>query len=202
MVCIAAACPAPDWHRVFLSFLPKIVRHAKLAFRHLRGQDYQDAIQETVANALVAFVRLVHRGKMNLAYPTVLAKYAVAQINDGRRVGNSLNCSDVLSSYCQRLKDLTVERLDRHEKDVENEWCEVLIEDKTAGPFDIVRTKLDFESWLRSLPQRDRKVAQFLSLGNRTSDAAKKFNVSQGRVSQLRRELQESWNDFTSGNAA
>jgi hypothetical protein len=202
MVCIAAACPAPDWHRVFRSFVPKIVRHARLAFRHLRGQDYQDAIQETVANALVAFVRLVHRGKMSLAYPTVLAKYAVAQINDGRRVGNSLNCSDVLSPYCQRLKDLTVERLDRREKDDENEWCEVLVEDKTAGPAEIACIRIDFDAWLQSLSRRDRKVAKFLSLGNRTADAAKKFNVSQGRVSQLRRELQESWNDFTGGNAA
>ena len=57
MVC-SAACPAPRprWHRVFLSkFLPATVARAKYAFRHLRGQDYQDAIQETIANALVAF---------------------------------------------------------------------------------------------------------------------------------------------------
>ena len=45
MVC-SAACPAPRRHRVFLSMLPKIVRHARIAFRHLHGQDYQDAIQE------------------------------------------------------------------------------------------------------------------------------------------------------------
>jgi hypothetical protein len=34
-------------------------------------------------------------------------------------------------------------------------------------------------------------------LGNRTSDTAKRFNVSQGRVSQLRRELAENWKLFT-----
>ena len=139
---------------------------------------------------------------MSIAYPTVLARYATAQVADGRRVGSSLNVHEVLSAYAQRLKNFKVERLDRRDKDDEKAWCEVLIEDKTTGPFDIVRTKLDFESWLQSLPRRDRKVAQFLSLGNRTSDAAKKFNVSQGRVSQLRRELQQSWNDFTGGNAA
>ena len=182
MVC-SAACPAPHWHRVFLSMLPQIVRHARMAFRHLHGQDYLDAIQETIANALVGFVALVRRGKMSLAYPTVLAKYATAQIKDGRRVGNSLNCQDVSSPYAQRLKNFSVERLDKHDKDDENAWCEILIEDKTAGPAQTACTRIDFESWLASLPCRHRRLAQYLSLGNRTSDASRKFKVSAGRVS-------------------
>ena len=159
--------------------------------------------QEVIANAFVTFVALVRRGKMDLAYGTVLGRLAAAQFKDGRRVGNSLNSAEVLSPYAQRLKSLVVERLDHQEKDDENAWCEVLVEDKTAGPFDIVRTKLDFESWLQSLPRRDRKVAQFLSLGNRTADAAEKFSVSEGRISQLRRALEKSWNAFgNEGNAA
>ena len=75
MVRIASHVPLPPrWHRVFLALLPQIVPHAKFAFRHLRGEARQDAIQETIANALVAFVTLVRRGKMAIAYPTVLAK--------------------------------------------------------------------------------------------------------------------------------
>ncbi len=91
---IATACPAapnprrrkpvPAWNKIFLAMLPQIVAHARVCFRHLRGEARQDAIQETMANALVAFVGLVGRGKMSIAYPTVLARYAVAQINDGR----------------------------------------------------------------------------------------------------------------------
>jgi hypothetical protein len=182
--------------------LPAIVAHAKFAFRHLRGEARQDCIQETIANALVAFKALVRRGKMDLAYPSVLARYATAQINDGRRVGGRLCCHEVLSPYAQRLKSFKVESLDHRQKDDENAWCEVLVEDKTAGPFDIVRTKLDFDAWLHSLPRRDRKVAQFLSLGNRTADAARKFGVSDGRISQLRRSLKDSWTDFNENNAA
>jgi hypothetical protein len=200
MVC-SAACPAPRWHRIFITtFLPAIVRHAKYAFRHLRGEARQDAIQETIANALVAFVALVRRGKMSICYPTVLAKYATAQINDGRRVGNHLNVREVLSPYAQRLKNFKVERLDKHDKDDENAWCEILIEDRNAGPAETARVRLDFESWLHALPRRDRKVAEFLSLGNRTADAARKFRVSEGRISQLRRKLARSWNDFTGSN--
>ena len=186
---------------VFLQLLPAIVRHAKYAFRHLRGEARQDCIQETIANALVAFVALVRRGKMSLAYPTVLARYAVAQINDGRRVGNHLNVREMLSPYAQRLKRFHVDRLDHYDRE-EQEWTETIVEDKTAGPADIARTRIDFSEWLKSLKRRDRKVAEFLSLGNRTADAARKFRVSEGRISQLRRELARSWKDFTGGNEA
>ena len=85
MVSAASPAPRPRWHRIFVTeFLPAVVTRAKFSFRHLRGQDYQDAIQETIANAVVAFVALVRRGKMSIAYPTVLARYAMAQVADGR----------------------------------------------------------------------------------------------------------------------
>ena len=175
--------------------LPAIVQRARFAFRDVRGQDRQDLVQEVVANALVAFVALVRRGKMAIAYPSVLARYAVAQINDGRRVGSSLNAKEVLSPYAQRLKKFWVERLD-HFDPAEEAWQEVLVEDRHAGPAEIACTKIDFEEWLKSLPVRHRRIAQFLGLGNRTADAAKKFKVSAGRVSQLRKELAANWKQF------
>ena len=46
-----------------------------------------DAVQEVIANAAVANVRLVELEKTALAYPTVLARYGIAQVRDGRRVG-------------------------------------------------------------------------------------------------------------------
>jgi hypothetical protein len=176
--------------------LPQIVNHAKFAFRNLRGEARQDCIQETIANALVAFVALVRHGKMSIAYPSVLAKYATAQINEGRLVTNRLNVREVLSPYAQRLKNFKVERLDIHDKDDENTWCEVLVEDRRCGPAQIACTRIDFESWLHSLSSRHRRLAQYLSLGHRTSDAAKKFKITAGRVSQVRRELAKSWRKF------
>jgi hypothetical protein len=67
-----AACPDPRWNRHFVEqLLPAIVAHAKYAFRHLHGDERQDLIQETIANALVAFVALARRGKLDLAYGSV-----------------------------------------------------------------------------------------------------------------------------------
>jgi len=92
--------------------LPVIETHARCVFRHLDAEARQETVQEVIANALVAFVRLVQLGKVSLAYPTVLARYAVAQVNEGRKVGNHLNVQDVSSAYCQRRKKISMERLD------------------------------------------------------------------------------------------
>ena len=68
----------PAWHRVFLSMLPAIARHACIAFRHMGPEAKAEAVQEAICNACVAFARLAELGKLDLAYPAVLARFAVA----------------------------------------------------------------------------------------------------------------------------
>ena len=74
------------WHNLFLAMLPAIVTHARIAFCHLNAEARQDAVQEVVANAFVAFARLAPLGRTDLAYPGPLARYGVAQVrvSDGR----------------------------------------------------------------------------------------------------------------------
>ena len=137
--------------------------------------------------------------KLDLRYASVLARFGVAQVRDGRMTGGSLNCRDVSSKYCQRQKGITVERLDKY--DTEDEcWEEILIPDNTCTPAELAASRIDFPAWLKTLKSRGRKVARFLSLSNGTAPAARKFDVSQGRVSQLRRELAQLWNKFTGDN--
>ena len=50
--------------------------------------------------------------------------------------------------------------------------------------------------WFDSLPLHKRRVAQVLATGETTKTAARKFRVSAGRISQLRREFEDSWADF------
>ena len=200
-IAAAASSPSPRWHKLFLTMLPKIVNHARIAFRYLRPEARGEAVQEVVCNALKAFHRLVQLKKVSLAYPSVLARFGVKQVKDHRKVGGHLNINDVMSGYCQVNKGVRVARIDQYDE-TEDEWTQLVVEDKTAGPFDIVRTKLDFDAWLHSLPCRHRRLAQFLSLGNRTSQAARKFKVSEGRVSQIRKELAESWREFVGDDPA
>ena len=187
--------PAP-WHAGFLKLLPAIVLHARVSFRHQDPEAKAEAIQNCIANATIAYARLYELGKVELAYPGPLARYAVAQTRQGRIVGTALNAQDVSSAYAPARKQIVVKRLDTYVP-MENTWREAVIEDTRSSPVpDTVAFRVDFAHWLSRLSRRDRRVARFLALGHRTLDAARKFNVTQGRIAQLRRELAASWTAF------
>ena len=62
-----------------------------------------------------------------------------------------------------------------------------------ATPAEVVRVRLDFAAWLKTLSKRDRKLALDLARGERTGDVARRYSLSDGRISQLRQELHLSW---------
>ena len=185
----------PRWHKKFLQMLPLIRRHAAVSFRHLGREARAEAVQEVVCNALAAFRRLVELGKSDVAYASPLARYAVAQVRAGRRVGAKLNCKDVGSLHCQHRKGVYVESLDHFDEE-QDCWVEVLVEDKTAGPADIATSRVDFADWMQTLPSRQQRIANALATGESTKGTARKFRVTPGRVSQLRYELMRSWYQF------
>jgi hypothetical protein len=175
--------------------LPAIETHAKVAFRNLDPEAREEAVQEVIANATVAYARLVELGKADVAYPTALARFAVAQVKDGRRVGNRLNIRDVTSPYAQMRKGITVERLDHYDKRT-GEWQEILVEDRHATPADVAATRIDFAAWLKSLPRRHRQIAKTLATRETTGRVARMFRVSNARISQMRRQFHDSWREF------
>ena len=74
---------------------------------------------------------------------------------------------------------------------------EAVVEDHRTPVPDQVAFRCDFPSWLHSLPVRNRRIARALSVGHTTGEVAKRFNVSPGRISQLRQEFQRAWEEFT-----
>jgi hypothetical protein len=184
-----------EHHRFFLAMLPKITEMGHIAFRDLDPEAKQEATAEVVASAYIMLVALVKQGRESLAYPSVLATYGIKRVKIGRMAATPMNVRDISSLYCQLQKGIAVERLDRFDRE-ENAWQEVVVEDKHATPADIARVRIDFSDWLRTLPRRTRRIAENLATGETTGNVAKRFHVSAGRISQLRRELKESWNEF------
>ena len=183
------------WHKPFLEMLPQIDRHLRFTFRGLNPDARAEAVQEGLVNALVAYRRLYEKGKADLAYPLVLARFAARQIRDGRRVAERLNIRDVLSTHAEQKKGIKVERLDRFDEE-ENAWKEILIEDRHATPAEIAACRIDVTAWLSSLPSRHRRIATTLAMGESTGRVAKMFRLSSARISQIRRELYDAWQRF------
>ena len=187
--------PSCAWHRPFLAMMPKILQHCRVAFRGLPPEARAEATQEALANTCVAFARLFKQGRQERAFATVLARFAVSQVCDGRRVGTGQNTRDVLSERAQRVKQFVVWRLDRYDEEEES-WEEAIVEDPHTPVFEQVWFRIDFPAWLRHLSPRDRRAAKSLAMGNTTNEVARKLKISAGRVSQLRRELHKSWLEF------
>jgi hypothetical protein len=185
----------PAWHAAFEAMIPAIETHAKIAFRHLNADAREEAVQEVVCNACCAYARLVTLKRTHLAYASVLARFGVAQAKAGRRVGGRLNVRDVTSEYCRQKKGVVVEQLDKFDAD-ENCWLEVVVEDKHAGPAEVAATRIDFSTWLQILSRRERKIATLLAAGESTQATARKFHLTEGRISQIRRELHDAWHRF------
>jgi len=171
-------------HEQFLKLVPTIIRFARFALRNLRSQEREEALSEVLAHAFCAFRRLVELGKRDVVYASPLARFAVARIRVGRRVGTKLKSRDVLAiaNHCRRA--------------LLSNWVDMLADDSLTPVPDQVAFRLDFRAWLRMLKQRDRKLVKYMAMGNSPREAAERFAISTARVSQLRGELQASWTAF------
>lgn len=184
----------PAWQAGLIAMLPEIQRQLRFHFRGWRPEEKAEAIAECTANAAVAYARLYELGKTDLAYPSVLARFAAAQFRSGRRVGAQLNSSDVMSRCAQRRHGIHVTSLDSGE--FNREWKQLLVESRTCTPAELAASRIDLHEWLKRLPGKKRRIAVALGTGESTKGVARKFCVTPGRVSQMRREFARDWQDF------
>jgi hypothetical protein len=197
MIATLPVCQQPDRQAAearFLEMLPSIRGVACFAFRRLRHAVREELIAEVVANAFCAFQGLVARGHAELAYASVLAWFAVRQIREGRRVGSKLNHNDLTSPYGQRQRNVSVQSLWDEWKS--GRWQELVVEDRSVGPADVASFKIDFADWLRRLKRSQRQIALRFVTGDRASEVADHFRLTRARISQLRNELRQNWDDF------
>jgi hypothetical protein len=179
----------------FLQMLPQVERQLRYAFRRLDPESRAEALQDGVVNCYCAYARLVQQGRGERAFATALVHFAIRQIRAGRKCGTRSNCRDPLSSYARRKLGHRVERLDRFCRET-REWLEPLVADRRASIPDQVALRLDVPSWLATLQRRLQRITKDLALGCSTSEVAQKHRLTAGRISQIRRELCESWHRF------
>ena len=179
----------------FLMILPRIQSQAWNAFQGLSFDLKQELQSEVVGHCWKSFIRLFELGRHEDVSPMSLARFAIRAVRSGRRMGASLNINDVSSNYCQRrlgIRTTPFCMIDQHGERL----AESLIADERARPDQLVMARIDFSEWLQTLKPLHRKVAEHLSLGESTHSTARIFNLTPGRISQIRRLLEQSWLSF------
>ena len=182
-----------EWQQSFVAMLPEIEQKLRLAFCRLSPEAREDAFAEGVVHSLLAYARLHEQGRAEVATASSLAWYSSRQVKRGRPAAGRMNGKEPLSRYAQIGNGIQIE--------LPGKWIDMLVEDKRASVVDQVAAKLDVGAWFATLTKRMKEIAKDLAFGCSTSEVAQKHGVTAGRISQMRRILEESWAVFQ-GEAA
>jgi hypothetical protein len=205
----AACSPSLDvLHTLFLTVLrPRLRSHGAVFFRDIKDPDRkEEMLSEMVALGWLWFLRLAGRGTDATQFAAALARYAAKAVADGRRITGQEPAKDVLSPRARRRRGFQVEPLHtaprrphhslfslvrgQQERDA---YEERLTDNTITPPPDAAAFRIDFPRFLAELSDRDRDLALYLSLGHRATQAAARFGMSPGRVTQLRQQWCRQW---------
>jgi hypothetical protein len=205
----SSGIPNGDLHATFLHILPRVERHGRVYFRHLCPDRKADALQEMRAMAWKWLLQMHERGKDPTCFLKAFTTFLARAVNSGRRLAGMAKAKDVLNPHAQRRHGFQVERLPTslrsgHEhlyasplgQELQDELEERLCDNTLTPVPDQVQFRVDFPAWLKTLTPRERRIVRGMMRNERTIDLSKRFDVSPGRISQMRRELHDDWMRF------
>jgi len=187
------------WQVAFLNLLPVIQSIARRHFRHVRcPYTKHDHLAEATALAWSWYLRLVRKGRDPSQFVVTFSQLVARAVYSGRRLCGQERARDALSPVCQRRRGFVVAPLPDGTAMVGNVFDDALADNTRTPVPDQVQFRLDFPRWRKSLGRGRRALVDAMAAGHRTTDLAAMFKISLGRVSQVRRELCESWRTFCS----
>jgi hypothetical protein len=171
---------------VFVEWIPRMQRKARLRFQNLPPDLRQEAVANSLATAWKFLYVLFCQGRFDS--PEVLKSclhYALKQTNCGRTVQSS-RCRDAFDQKRTGKAKFS-------DFDVSN-----FIGRNTPVP-DQVSFRLDIPAFFNTLTSRQRAIAADLATGMATMDAAAKYNVTAGAISQFRKRFKQLFDAFFAG---
>jgi hypothetical protein len=135
--------------------------------------------------AWICFVRMAENGKDAEGFQATFVFTVARSVQCGRRLTGMEKAKDVMSGRAQRRHGFTVDSIDEP------------LKANTITPVpDQAAFRIDFKEWLRTLTSRERKIVRAMLRDERTLDLSRQFDLSPGRISQMRREFAESWSRY------
>ncbi len=187
--------------RRFERHMPRIRRHAAVIFRDVKCYHArQDKIQDVLGIAFKWFKQLwkdrKKTGKNPECFISRLADFACRQVKCGRTLAGKLNTRDVLNAITGIKHGFVVGKLPDFSTESANPLQEALIDNTQTPPDEQAVFRLTFPVFLERRSERDQRLIVAMAENHRTKDLSDMFNVSQGRISQMRRELYHEWSSL------
>jgi len=192
----------------FLEVLPRIERQASICFSEIRCSSRRaDCVAEAVALAWKWFIRLARRGKDATRFVCALTTLAARAVRSGRRACGQVRSNDVFSRTAQRRFGFTIRSVATGRRShsgygspMDDVLEDQLMDNTATSPLDQAQFRLDFGAWLKRFSARQHRIIRALSSGERTRDVSRRFDITAGRVSQMRLEFKKDWERFIGDN--
>lgn len=169
--------------------LPRIRSAVPNAIKRVGCEDVEELIQDTAAQAAYALESCENRGVP--IYPASVAFYAIQRAKSGRRA-NYAGRADVLSSACQLDGRSALSSMDEPIPS-DTEGDELTLHDvlgrNEADPAEQAARELDWEPLLAELDARKLAILRTVAEGGTLNRLAKRFGISNPRITQLKSEL-------------
>ena len=173
----------------FREIMPHIERIAGYAFRHRNPDARKEAVAEAVAQAWQNHLHCTLSGK-NPGAPSI-AYYAVKNVRSGRKLAGT-SSTDVHSEKTQMMGRASVCHTGKHDKPIGDGPTTPLIDHRTwMRPFHRARVEMDYPDFLDQgeVTAQEETVFSMLAEGRMGKEIAEELDVSQPRVSQIKKTL-------------
>jgi hypothetical protein len=169
---------------MFVRRMPSLRKMARISFRYLPPEAKEESVTNAIALTWKSIYSLFRKGRAEEpGMVTSSMRFAIRQTRAGRTPQGCPRAKDVLS---RRLVGPT--RLPDFEP-------EQFVGRSTPVP-DAVSFRVDVPAFLASLSERQRSMALDLAQNMTTTEAAAKYGLSPGRISQFRREFKDKFDVF------
>lgn len=193
--------------RQYEAAMPRIREHAEIKFRYLRDPgSHDDAIANTLGIGWKHWLSAIRHGKDPNEFVSSIAEMSVRHVRAGRRVDGQERAKDVMSRRAQEKKGFAVEQLQastrRSHEEIHGDphgqehmdAMEVRLTDNTrTSPPEQAAFREQYGMLLDKVGPRKRPIVEDMAGGSDTKDLADRHKVSQGRISQIRREAEQTW---------
>ncbi len=190
---VQCAAPEPEFEQA----LPRIVTRANVSFRFVRcSHQKSEYIAEVVALSWIWWQRLRHAGKNPATFVSTLAGYAARAVAGGRRLCRAEAANDALSRRAQCRHGFTTVPIQTSGNASLDSFRDAIKGNTRTPVFEQAAFRCDFPIWLATLSDRDRSLVGDLMQRERTGALARKYGLTAGRISQLRRQFHLDWTAF------
>lgn len=181
----------------FVAALPKMERTWRWTFRDWSADWREEGTQEARGLGWQHWLRAIEQGKDPAKFATAIARFSGLQVRCGRKLAGGLKSREAFNGWRNGTYPTHMEYLPVRESRWSPSLAVALVEHREGNPADVGAFRLDFRAWLARKGGKAYRLVLEAIAGTVGKDIAAILGISEGRVSQMRRELRSDWEEYT-----